>query len=175
MATEAEPIICHSYGHAHKHPAVIGKIAGWTLPTPVTPTQLGVFVGSFVVLLATHRIWGAFLPGAITLIVLGGVPITLAWIVRHLRLEGRSPVQMASGLFSLAMAPRTGALFGRTYRGWRRDRSRGGRVFVAAGPPLGVDFDDRLDDGEDLGTPVAPSPVGTAVEGHRRGRRTAAA
>lgn len=126
----AEPVVCHSYGHAHKHPAVIGKIAGYTLPTPITPTQLGVFVGSFVLLLMTRGIWGGILPGAANLMVLAAGPIVLAWAVRHLRVEGRSPVQMASGLYNLAMAPRSGTLFGRTYRGCRPDRSRGGRVFI---------------------------------------------
>lgn len=153
MATE--PIVCHSYGHAHKHPAVIGKIAGWTLPTPVTPTQLGVFVGSFVALLSTNRIWGAFLPGVMKLIVLGGVPVTLAWAVRHLRVEGRSPVQMASGVFTLVCAPRTGTLFGRTYRGWRRERCRGGRIFLGAGAAAGIDANDDWGDADEgLAPPV---------------------
>lgn len=163
----SEPIVCHSYGHAHKHPAVIGKIAGWTLPTPVTPTQLGVFVGSFVALLSTHRLWGVFLPGPLTLIVLGGVPLTLAWAVRHLRVEGRSPVQMASGLFTLACAPRTGTLFGRTYRGWRRERCRGGRVFVGAGRTATSDGEDWGDADEGLEAAAIAQPRSTAATGRR--------
>lgn len=145
----SEPIVCHSYGHAHKHPAVIGKIAGWTLPTPVTPTQLGVFVGTFIALLVTNRIWGMFTPGFVRLVVLGGAPIVLAWAVRHLRVEGRSPVQMASGLFTLATAPRTGTLFGRTYRGWRRQPARGARLYFDAGPVAPA--------GEERPSPAAPA------------------
>lgn len=164
----SEPIICHSYGHAHKHPAVIGKIAGWTLPTPVTPTQLGVFVGSFVALLSTNRIWGAFLPGVMKLIVLGGVPITLAWAVRHLRVEGRSPVQMASGVFTLLSAPRTGTLFGRTYRGWRRERCRGGRIFLGAGAAAGIDANDDWGDADEGLAPLVAAKDQPVVLTRRR-------
>lgn len=132
--SEADPdVVCRSYTFARRHPAVIGKIGGWTLPSPVSPAQLGVLVGSFVVLVQTRRLWG-HLPPVANLVVLAGLPLALAWAVRHLRMEGRSPVRMAAGLACLAAAPSGGTRLGRPVR-TRRPTSCRGRVLIERGPP----------------------------------------
>lgn len=128
-----EAVVCRSYTFARRHPAVIGKIGGWTLPGPVSPAQLGVLVGSFVVLVQTRRLW-AHLPAVLNLVVIAGLPLALAWAVRHLRMEGRSPVRMAAGLACLLSAPPGGTRQGRPLRSKRPVGCRG-RVLVDPGPP----------------------------------------
>ncbi len=127
-----EAIPCRSYTYARRHPAVIGKIGGWTLPSPVSPAQLGVLVGSFVLAVQTRRLW-AHLPPVMNLVVIAGLPLALAWAVRHLRMEGRSPVRMAAGLVSLLSAPPGGTRQGRPLRPKRPVGCRG-RVLVDPGP-----------------------------------------
>ena len=126
-------VVCRSYTHARRHPAVIGKIGGWTLPSPVSPAQLGVLIGSFVLLVQTRRLW-AQLPAVMNLVVLAGVPLGLAWAVRHLRMEGRSPVRMAAGVVCLLSAPPGGARQGRPLRPTRPVACRG-RVLLDPGTP----------------------------------------
>jgi hypothetical protein len=130
MDQDAEQIVCRSYTHARRHPNVIGVIGGWVLPWPITPTQLGVLLGSAVLLLATRSAWG-FLPGGLRLMLLGGGPLGLAWAVRHLRMEGRSPVRMAAGALGYLARPRQGSLHGRPYRCPPTRHARA-KVFVGA-------------------------------------------
>lgn len=129
---DTDKVECRSYTYARRHPAVIGKIGGWTLPSPVSPTQLGVLVGSFVFLVQTRSLWG-HLPPVLNLLVLAGLPLGLAWSVRHLRMEGRSPVRMAAGLAVLASRPPGGTRFGRPVRP-KRPVSCRARVLVDPGP-----------------------------------------
>jgi len=124
-------VVCRVYTRARRHPNVIGVIGGWTLPWPLTPTQLGVLLGSFFALMMTRGLWSIVLPGSLTTMVLGGVPIFSCWAVRHLRMEGRSPVRMAAGVASYLVKPRQGTLQGRPLR-LGRTSSFGGRVFVGA-------------------------------------------
>lgn len=123
-------VVCRVYTRARRHPNVIGVIGGWTLPWPLTPTQLGVLLGSFALLLSTRQLW-AFLPGSFNTMIVGGGPIFLCWAVRHLRMEGRSPVRMAAGAASYLVRPRQGTLHGKAYRISRCCRF-GGSIFVGA-------------------------------------------
>ena len=125
-----EQVVCRVYTRARRHPNVIGVVGGWTLPYPLTPTQLGVLLGSFGLLLWARRFW-AFLPGRLNILVVGGVPIVLCWAVRHLRMEGRSPMRMAIGAASYLVRPRHGTLHGKAYRPGRPCRF-GGSVFAGA-------------------------------------------
>lgn len=117
-----EVIACRSYTHARRHPQVVGRIGGWALPTPMTPVQLCVLVGSFGFLLQTRALW-AHLPGLANLLVLGGIPIALAWTVRHLRTEGRAPWRSALGIVTALGAPPGGVAHGRP-----RSRARSVRL-----------------------------------------------
>jgi len=117
VSDEPTPVvICRSYTHARRHPLVLGRIGGFTLPTPLSPAQLAVLVGSFLVLLGTADAWGWLLPGVARLLVMIVVPLALTWALRHLRFEGRSPVRMLLGLLSLATQPRNGVVRGRAVR-----------------------------------------------------------
>ncbi len=130
--TTDDSVACRSYTHARRHPLVIGKIQGYTLPSPWTPAQLGVLVASFLVLLWTRPVW-AHLGGFLNLLVLLGVPIALMWCVRHLRMEGRSPARMAMGALSYVARPRGGSLHGRAHRQPRVCRLGDRRLFVDPG------------------------------------------
>jgi len=147
MSDPVESIECRSYTFARAHPVVIGKIGGYSLPIQLSPVQLLVLIVSFLVLLWTRALW-AHLPGTLNLLVQVLVPLALAWALRHLRVEGRSPIRMAFGLVSYASTPRDGQVGGRPYREGGSRPLRGARVFVAEmeGPAL---VRDRAEDSWD--------------------------
>lgn len=89
----------------------------------MTPAQLGVLVGSLVVLTVTRALW-AHLGALGNGVVLIGVPIGLAWMVRAVRMEGRAPWRAGLGWLSLLVAPRSGVRLGRTERPSRAARYR---------------------------------------------------
>lgn len=103
---------CRTYTHARRFPLVIGKIGGYALPTPLTPAQVVVLVGTAAAEVFTRHHW-AVLPGPADLVVAMIVPVTLAWAVRHATFEGRSPLRFAVGLMSYAARPRRGLRDGR--------------------------------------------------------------
>lgn len=122
--------MCRNYTSARRHPNVIGVIGGWALPWPVTPTQLGVLIGTFLVLLKTKALWGAVLPGFVSLTILGGLPLAATWAVRYFRIEGRSPLRAGLGAAGYLCRPRAGTLQGRPYRREPAKRLDAGPVFV---------------------------------------------
>lgn len=124
-----EAITLQSYTHARTHPWVVGKIGGHALPVQLSPTQVAVLVGSFVVLLKTRMLW-AHLGGIPNLMIQVAVPCALTWCLRHLRMEGRSPGRMLLALASYASEPTGGRSLGRPYRKPRVSRLSGTRVFV---------------------------------------------
>lgn len=103
---------CRSYTHARRFPLVIGKVGGYALPTPLTPAQVVVLLGTVVLELSTRRYWARF-PGPLDLVVAMVLPLALAWAVRHATVEGRSPLRFAMGLLTYAMRPRRGLRGGR--------------------------------------------------------------
>ena len=103
---------CRTYTHARRFPLVIGKVGGYALPTPLTPAQVVVLLGTTALLLSTRGVW-ARLPGPTDLVVAMAVPPVLAWAVRHARVEGRSPVRAAAGWLTYLLRPRRGLRGGR--------------------------------------------------------------
>lgn len=134
---EERGIPCRSYTHARRYPWVVGKIGGWQLPTQLSPTQLLVLVGSFLALLHTRGLW-ARLPGTLNLVVQMAMPVVLAWSVRHLRMEGRSPLRTLAGYLTLLAQPPRGRARGRPLAEAPARRLRG-RVFAteAVADPAG--------------------------------------
>lgn len=111
-ARESSVIECRSYTFARRYPLVVGKIGGAALWWPMSLTQLGVLVVSVVVLFRT-RGWWAHL-GALGNLALGvGLPAVLTWMVRHLRIEGRSPLRTLVGAAGYLFAPRRGLRHGK--------------------------------------------------------------
>jgi hypothetical protein len=103
---------CRTYTHARRFPLVIGRIGGYALPTPLTPTQAVVLVGLATAEVLTRR-WWAVLPGALDLVVAMLLPVAAAWAVRHARVEGRPPLRSALGLLAYLCRPRRGLRDGR--------------------------------------------------------------
>ncbi|MDH3369072.1 MAG: conjugal transfer protein [Gemmatimonadota bacterium] len=124
-------VTCYSYTHARRFPLVIGKIGGFALPTPLSPSQLGTLLGSFFLMLASRRWWGVIVPGIGDALFLVVIPGTLTWAVRHLRMEGRSPVKMLFGVASLLLAPTQGTVRGRQVWTKARPERRFERIFIA--------------------------------------------
>ena len=127
-------IECRSYTHARKHPQVIGRIGGWSLPTPITPAQLGVLVGTFVVLAETRLLWGKATGGA-DLLVLALLPMATAWTIRHLQPEGRSPIRTLLGVVAVLRAPVGGTARGRAQPRATGRRTPGRPVLFACSAP----------------------------------------
>jgi hypothetical protein len=121
-------LLCRSYTHARRYPWVIGRICGWQLPTQLTPAQLGAMAATLFALVETRSLW-AHLPRMLNLLIELGVPVVSAWAVRHLRMEGRSPVRALAGLVGYLMAPRGGLVQGRPHHEPAAGHVRS-RVFV---------------------------------------------
>jgi hypothetical protein len=110
----------------------VGRIGGYALPSPWTPTQLGAGLATALVLLAFRQLW-AHLPGLGNLLVIILAPCAAGWAVRHARVESRSPLRAAAGAAALLSAPRRGVSGGRPARRPRPARLAG-RVFTT--PPV---------------------------------------
>jgi hypothetical protein len=100
-----DKVMCRSYTSGRRYPLTLGRVGGFTLPTQLSPSQIAVGLGSFAVLLTTREVWGLALPGSVEVITILAGPCAAAWAVRHLRMEGRSPVQMLIGLVTLWLSP----------------------------------------------------------------------
>lgn len=110
MADEQKPTtdqtfeVCRSYTFARRYPKLIGRIRsgigndrGWTIPGgPYSPLQIGTFVGTFIILVWTRAIWAHF--GPVNLALYIGIPLALAFVVRHLQIENRPPYRYIIGL-----------------------------------------------------------------------------
>lgn len=142
-------IECRSYTHARRHPWVIGKIGGWALPTPLSPTQVILLLVSFFGLLWTRPIW-AHLPGGLNIIVQGGLPLALAWGFRHLKVEGRSPLRFIVGYLSYVGTPKKGVLHGKRVVDPSSKLLHRSNIFIA-------EFDDDFDVVDD------EAPAGAAI------------
>ncbi len=103
---------CRTYTHARRFPMVIGKIGGYPLPTPLTPAQAVVLVGTVAAELSTRHLWARF-PGGLDMVVAMVLPLGLAWAVRHATVEGRSPLRFAMGVLAYVTRPRRGVRGGR--------------------------------------------------------------
>jgi hypothetical protein len=140
MTSEASPapadevIECQTYTHARRFPLVVGQIAGYYLPVPWTPAQLVTALGTLVLLLWSRRAWGHF--GAIgNVMILLGAPLTLSWLVRHLRIEGRNTTRAVAGFVRYLTRSRSGKLHGRPVMRARAHHDRAARVFATQSAP----------------------------------------
>ncbi|WP_159942557.1 MULTISPECIES: TcpE family conjugal transfer membrane protein [unclassified Nocardiopsis] len=110
-APDQHTLVGRSYTRARRHPWVIGRIQGWTLPLgPFSATQLGVLVISLWLLLQTAPMWTRLGPFALVPLI---IPFIATWAVRHAQIEGRAPLRALGGYLALYTAPRRGTLHGR--------------------------------------------------------------
>lgn len=110
-APDQNTLVGRSYTRARRHPWVIGRIQGWTLPLgPFSATQLGVLVVSLWLLIQTAPLWTRLGPAAVVVLA---VPFLATWAVRHAQIEGRAPLRALAGYIALYTAPKRGTLHGR--------------------------------------------------------------
>ncbi|MGW6571907.1 hypothetical protein ACWGAN_06995 [Streptomyces sp. NPDC054945] len=120
-------LIGRCYTKARRAPLVHGVIRdvnggrGIRLPGgPYTMTQLAGIVATVAALILTRPVWGGH--GWLDVAVLLVLPAVVAFVLRHLHIDGRNP---AAALLSIALmlaAPRRGQLRGRAYRPARPTR-----------------------------------------------------
>ena len=131
MSEETTDLVrCASYTHARRHPMVLGQIAGWTPPFQLTVTQILVLLGTFIALVWSWSLWARFLPSTIALMVAAGLPTGAAWVVRRVRVEGRSLVRAGVGYVALWCGPSQGTIAGRPHRAPRHVRTAGQRIWL---------------------------------------------
>ncbi|MFE5940194.1 hypothetical protein ACFQ69_33075 [Streptomyces sp. NPDC056470] len=121
-------LVGRCYTKARRAPLVHGVIRdvnggrGIRLPGgPYTLTQLAGIVASVGALILARPVWGG--NGWLDVAVLLVLPAAVAFVLRHLHVDGRNP---AAALLSIALmlaAPRRGQLRGRTY--WPTRPTRG--------------------------------------------------
>jgi len=125
-----DAVACRCYTAARRHPWVIGRVAGWRLPTQLTLAQVASMGAAFGLLAASRGLW-AHLPRLGNLGVEGAGPAAAAWATRRVRVEGRSPARALIGLLTYLSTPRLGRVGGRPLREAPASRLAG-RLFVIA-------------------------------------------
>lgn len=146
-------IECRTYTHARRFPLVIGQIGGYYLPVPWTPAQLIIAVGTFLLMLTTRRMWARFgVVGNVVLIV--GLPLVLSFLVRHLKIEGRSTFRALAAFGRYLSRSRTGKLHGRPVARRTSRRHQPTRIFATQTVPTRRTTDGLLV----IAKPAAPPP-----------------
>jgi hypothetical protein len=104
--SEERLIVCTPYTRARRYPSVIGKVGGYSgWPLPATFTQVGLALLSIFTLVKTKPLWAHFGPG--NLIIFAGVPLSVFYCARRVRVEGRAPWAAALGfLQEIGTGPR---------------------------------------------------------------------
>lgn len=125
---------CRSWTDARRFPLVVGRIGGFRLPFVLSLHQVAVLLTTFGGLVATRTVWAVLGPVGNVLIVIG-IPAVLTYAVRHLRIEGRSPVRSLLGLASLAATPRHGVNIDGPVRTPRTRYAPTARVLVSGPGP----------------------------------------
>lgn len=107
-------IECSTFTHARRHPKVLGKVGGWTLPVQLSVAQLVVLFLGYLMLAITQPLWGIF--GGLNTFILVGVPAVAAWAVRRARVEGRDVLRWLAGHAAFLATPKRGVRRGRPIR-----------------------------------------------------------
>ncbi|MFE0654169.1 hypothetical protein ACFVZH_37060 [Streptomyces sp. NPDC059534] len=120
-------LIGRCYTKSRRAPLVHGVIRdvnggrGIRLPGgPYTLTQLAGIVATVAGLILTRPLWGGH--GWLDVAVLLVLPAVVAFVLRHLHIDGRNPVAALLSIALMLAAPRRGQLRGRTYRPTRPTR-----------------------------------------------------
>ncbi|MFE5482959.1 hypothetical protein [Streptomyces sp. NPDC056527] len=121
-------LIGRCYTKARRAPLVHGVIRdvnggrGIRLPGgPYTLTQLAGIVSTVAALILTRPVWGGH--GWLDVAVLIVLPAVVAFVLRHLHIDGRNPAAALLSIVLMLAAPRRGHLRGRPYRPARPTRS----------------------------------------------------
>ncbi|MFK0238780.1 hypothetical protein [Streptomyces vinaceus] len=162
-------LIGRCYTKARRAPLVHGVIRdvnggrGIRLPGgPYTMTQLAGIVATVATLILTRPVWGG--NGWLDVAVLLVLPTVVAFVLRHLHIDGRNP---AAALLSIALmlaAPRRGQLRGRTYRTPRPTRGDTRIHLPADEPSAGAPPSDAAPTPEPRPMPARHRPAAPAAQ-----------
>lgn len=107
-----EELVGRCYTKARRLPLVLGELNGFRLwGGPYTVPQLVTIVVVAGLMLLAHPLWAHF--GLFNAVLLLGVPYGLSFVVRQLRVEGRSPFAALASSAGLLVSPSQGRLAGR--------------------------------------------------------------
>lgn len=87
---------------------------------PYTVPQMVVLAGSLTLLLLTRAVWAHF--GLLNYVIALGLPYGLSLLVRHVQVDGRSPLSVAGSSLGLLTRPSGGRLGGRPLKDLRGRR-----------------------------------------------------
>ncbi|WP_333734618.1 hypothetical protein [Streptomyces sp. IBSBF 3010] len=87
---------------------------------PYTVPQMVVLAGSLTLLLLTRAVWAHF--GLLNYVLALGLPYGLSLLVRHVQVDGRSPLSVAGSSLGLLTRPSGGRLGGRPLKALRGRR-----------------------------------------------------
>ncbi|WP_328898563.1 hypothetical protein OHR86_00090 [Streptomyces sp. NBC_00441] len=87
---------------------------------PYTVPQMVVLAGSLTLLLLTRAVWAHF--GLLNYVLALGLPYGLSLLVRHVQVDGRSPLAVAGSSLGLLTRPSGGRLGGRPLKALRGRR-----------------------------------------------------
>ncbi|WP_051779484.1 hypothetical protein [Streptomyces sp. NRRL S-241] len=159
-------LIGRCYTKARRAPLVHGVIRdvnggrGIRLPGgPYTLTQLAGIVATVAPLILTRPVWGGH--GWLDVAVLLVLPAVVAFVLRHLHIDGRNPAAALLSIAFMLAAPRRGQLRGRAYRPTRPSRGDTRIHLPAEGPPAeaAVPASDTAPEPAPRRTPARPAPV----------------
>ncbi|MFB7356142.1 hypothetical protein [Streptomyces gardneri] len=132
-------LIGRCYTKARRAPLVHGVIRdvnggrGVRLPGgPYTLTQLAGIVATVAALILTRPLWGGH--GWLDVAVLLVLAAVVAFVLRHLHIDGRNPAAALMSIALMLAAPRRGQLRGRAYRPVRPTRGNT-RIHLSADEP----------------------------------------
>ena|GEM_PF-2249936 len=129
-------VVFSSYTQALRHPVIIGRVAGWSLPWAMSATQLGAVAATSLLLVTGRPVW-AHLGGVGNLTVFCVTVVGVGWGVRRWRVEGRSPLRVAASMVTVVSSPgcRFGVRNGSAAVAPRPVRSHGTPILVIDHPP----------------------------------------
>ncbi|MEW1892313.1 hypothetical protein [Streptomyces sp. NPDC085659] len=135
-----EVLVGRCYTRARRHPLMIGRWPGgrgriWG--GPYTVPQMVVLAGSLTLLLLTRAVWAHF--GLLNYVLALGMPYGLSLLVRHVQVDGRSPLAVTGSSLGLLTRPSGGRLGGRPLKDLRGRRPLIGVCSVTWAPerPVG--------------------------------------
>ncbi|MFC0429941.1 hypothetical protein [Kutzneria buriramensis] len=114
MSAEDEVIVRRTYTRARRFTQWVRWVMGYQLPVALQAAQFVTGVGTLALLIQTRAYWAGGMPWSLQILLILGLPVAVGVATRYLRTDGTGPAAVAAGLLSLATAPISGRVNGRT-------------------------------------------------------------
>ncbi|MFJ8848400.1 hypothetical protein ACIRFF_36565 [Streptomyces cyaneofuscatus] len=170
-----EGLVGYCYTKGRKFPLMLVKWPGgrgriWG--GPYTLPQAGVLLAVFGGLLLTSGLWAHY--GLVNLVIVLGVPYGVSLLVRHVQVEGRSPLSVAASAVALVCKTSGGRTGGRPVRAPRGAARQVIGVCTVTLDPLARDTAEReapsATPAERLVSPTRPTAVVSSLIAVRQAR-----